>query len=211
MARSPTTQEDDQTSDILWLTQSLVGDLGRQGFRTTLKFHQAGGHLGGVETGSDGVCEDATGAQLDGEVLGQMDDGSLGGRVRKGGVLAEGADAQAGDTGGHDDATGVLDGGALLQQRGELLGGVEDALDVEVHDLAKGIVRVCVKGGAPCGTGVGEEDVDVVGGLGDLGDQTLDLRDLGGVGGDGDGDGARSFVGEGVEGRDGFFAGRCLS
>lgn len=45
----------------------------------------------------------------------------------------------------------------------------------------------------------------------DFCDETLDLGYLGGVGGDGNGDGARSFVGEGVEGGNRFFTGLCFS
>lgn len=49
---------------------------------------------------------------------------------------------------------------------------------------------------APGGAGVGEQDVDVVGGLGDLGHQPLDLGELGAVGGDGDGFCAGPLVGQ---------------
>lgn len=52
---------------------------------------------------------------------------------------------------------------------------------------------------APRRAGVGAEDVDAGGVLGNLGDEVADAGEGGEVGGDGDGDGAWGEVGEGVE------------
>jgi hypothetical protein len=68
-----------------------------------------------------------------------------------------------------------------------------------------------VKWGAPGGTGVGEEDVDVVGGLGDLADEVLDAGELGTIGWDAVGSGSWLETWEGVQGRDGLFAGLGLA
>lgn len=151
------------------------------------------------------------GPQLDGQVLGEVDRGRFGGRVGVRGVGPEGADADAGHARGDDDATGVLHAGAGPEEGLELLDGVEDALDVEVHDLLEGGVGVAFEGFAPGGAGVGEEDVDVRGGLGDLAGEPADFAGLGEVGGDGDGGGVGGFGGEGVEGGGGGGAGRGFS
>lgn len=60
---------------------------------------------------------------------------------------------------------------------------------------------------APCGAGVGEQDVDVCACLMDFGNEPLDLGDFGAVGWDGDCAGIRAQVREGVEGGGGFGAG----
>lgn len=64
---------------------------------------------------------------------------------------------------------------------------------------------------APGGTGIGEEDVDVVGCFRHFCQQMFYSLDLGGVGRDGNGLGARSLVREGIESGAGFFAGFGLA
>lgn len=64
-------------------------------------------------------------------------------------------------------------GGPCRQQGSEFLDGVEDALHIQVHDLAKLVLWVGIKFLPPCCTGVGEEDVEMGGGLGDLGDEPV--------------------------------------
>lgn len=64
---------------------------------------------------------------------------------------------------------------------------------------------------APCGAGVGEEDVDVVGVLLHLLDEVGDAGLGGAVGRHRDGLGAGGEVGEGVESGDGGFAGGGLA
>lgn len=64
-----------------------------------------------------------------------------------------------------------------------------------------------VEGLAPGGAGVGEQNVDVVCVLLDACEQRLNARDVGAVGGDGDGTGAGCEVGECVEGFGGCVAG----
>ena len=85
-----------------------------------------------------------------------------------------------------------------------LLNANEDALDVQVHDFRPSALGGLVERRAPRGAGVGEQDVDMVGMLGDFCDEALDFGGFGDVCGDGDG-----FAGEGkgVEGGAGFFAG----
>lgn len=59
---------------------------------------------------------------------------------------------------------------------------------------------------APGGARVREEDVDVVGGLGDFGHEPLDFGHFGAVGGDRDGFRSGCEVRERIEGRAGGFA-----
>lgn len=125
-----------------------------------------------------------------------MDDGGLGGGIRGDGVGAAVLDGEAADGGGGDDAGGGGDGGAGGEERGEsvgcacvglecrgrrlrkggwwddtvdvLLHAEEDGLDVEIHDLVPGFLVMLLKRRAPRCSGVREEDVDVVRGLGDF-------------------------------------------
>lgn len=77
-------------------------------------------------------------------------------------------------------------------------------LHIQIHDFLERTLGVLIKLLSPSRAGIGEEDVDVVGVLGDFGDEALDLACFGDV--RGDGDGFAFGVGQGVEGRDGFFA-----
>lgn len=60
---------------------------------------------------------------------------------------------------------------------------------------------------APGSAGIGEEDIDAVGGLAHLSHQPLELVDAGVIRRDGDGLRAGSLTREGVQGGDGFVAG----
>jgi hypothetical protein len=204
-------QKDHQPGDILGMTDPQIRRGLRQLLRPALQLHQPAGHLARVEARRDGVAEDVPRAKLDGQVLGQVDDGGLGGRVGVGGVVAEGADADPRHGRGHDDAGGIIDAGVASEQGLELLHGVEDALDVQIHDFLEGRVRVRFESLAPGRARVGEEDVDVVGRPGYLGRQAFDLRHLGRVGRDRDGGRARSFVWEIVERFGCFVAGTRLA
>jgi len=85
-----------------------------------------------------------------------------------------------------------------------LLSTEEDTLHVQVHDFVESVLRGRVEGCAPRGSGIGEQDVDVVGVLGHFGDQAFDFGRFGDVCWDGDG-----FAGERkrIESGAGFFAG----
>lgn len=63
----------------------------------------------------------------------------------------------------------------------------------------------------PSRPSVGKQHIDMIRRLANLRDEALELVDAGAVGGDGVGLGAGSFVGEGVEGLDGFVAGLRFS
>ncbi|POR35738.1 Uncharacterized protein TPAR_04058, partial [Tolypocladium paradoxum] len=147
---------------------------------------QAVGHLAREEARADGVDGDAPRAQLDGQVAAEVDDGRLAGRVAVRALLADGADAQPRDARRDDDPARLAIaavGSRLLQQRRELAHGVEDGLDVEVHDLGEGLVRVPVERLAPGGARVGEENVHPVRVLLHLGEQLQHALLVGRVGG----------------------------
>ena len=207
MPAGPPTQEHDQPSNILGLPDPPIRRLSRDILLAADHLHQPVSHLAGIEARGDSIAHDPPRPELDGEVLGEVDGGGLAGAVAVGGLGAEGADAEAGDGGGDEDARGVVDGRVLLEQRLELLHRVEDALDVQVHHLGEGGFWVRLEGFAPGGARIGEEDVDVGGGLGDFGDEAFDLGELRAVGGDGVGAGVGGFVGEGIEGGGRGFAG----
>ena len=77
-------------------------------------------------------------------------------------------------------------------------------LHIQIHDFLERTLGVLIELLSPGRAGVGEQDVDVVGVLGDFGDEALDFACFGNV--RGDGDGFAFGVGQGVERRDGFFA-----
>ena len=179
----------------------------RQDLHPALQLHQSARHLARIEARRDRIAHDPPRTQLHGQVIAQMYGRRFGGRVAVRGVLAEVSDTDPRDGGRDDDAGGVGDGAAFREQRREFLDRVEDGFYVQVHDLAKGGVRVGFEGRTPGGAGVGEEDVDVVGVFRDEGGESLDFGYFGEVSGDGDGFCAGALVGEGVEGCDGFVAG----
>lgn len=168
--------------------------------RTARQLQQPVGHLAREEARADGVDGDVSRAQLDSEVATQMDHGRLARRVAIRALLAQRADAQPGDRRRDDDAAGIRERGGLLEQRREEADGVEDGLDVQVHDLSEGGVAVRVESFAPCRARVGEQDIHVVGMLLDFVEQVLHPGFVGRVGGDGDGFGAWLEVRERVEG-----------
>lgn len=78
--------------------------------------------------------------------------------------------------------------GGFFQQRGEELGEREDALEVEGEEFGPGVVWVRVKGLAPGGAGVVDEDVEAVGlALGEGGGERFAGVEGLEVGGQGDG------------------------
>ena len=78
------------------------------------------------------------------------------------------------------------------------MNSVENALHVQVHHLGEHLLRVGIELLAPGGTGIGEEDIDVVGRLGNLGHQAIQLLHASAVGWHGDGLSAWPLVGQSV-------------
>ena len=64
---------------------------------------------------------------------------------------------------------------------------------------------------APCSSCIGEQDIDVIGVLADLLEEGLDAFNSSGIGGDGDGLGARLEVRKGVQRLDGLLTGLGLA
>jgi hypothetical protein len=89
-----------------------------------------------------------------------------------------------------------------------LLNEIKYALDVQIHHLGEGGWWVAVELFTPGGTGIGEENVDVVGRLAHLSHQAFQFGRLGAVGGHRDRLRTRALVGERIQCRSGFFA--CL-
>lgn len=116
MTPRPTRQKHHRPGNILRLAQPPTGILLRQRLLATRHLHQPIRHAAGEETRRNSIDQDASRAELDGEMLSQVNDGSFGGGVAERCVCAEGADADSGDGGGDYDAGGVLDAGALLEE-----------------------------------------------------------------------------------------------
>lgn len=147
-------------------------------------------------------------AKLNSQVLRQVDNRSLRSRVSERSVVTKRSNSDTSDRCSDDNLRWVVLGSLLLEQRCEFTDGVEDSLHIEVHNLGEMLILVLVKWCSPGCAGVGEQDVDVVGGLGDLLHQGTDAGDLGGVGWDGDGLCAWLETWEGVQCGAGLFAGR---
>ncbi len=209
MRAGPACEIDDRSSDVLWSPQLLERVGLRQLVGASRQLHEPVAHLGREEARADTVDSDMPGAQLDGEVSTQMKHRRLAGAVSVCSLAAHGADSQAGHARRDDDPRRVLDGAPLLQERQELADRVEDSSDVQVHHLGERTVGVGVDILAPGRAGVGQEDVDMVGVLLDIGEQLLHAGQVGAVGGDGDGTRTRREVGECVERLDCGLA-RCL-
>src|SRR5436305_14545177 len=135
MGCRPTGQKHHQPCDILWMADALVRRRLRYCFYATLHLHQPARHLARVESWRNRIARDESRAKLNGQVLRKVNGGGLGGRVSVRGIWAKGANAETSHGGGDDDARRVINCPALAEQRLELLYSVEDALDVQVHDL----------------------------------------------------------------------------
>lgn len=83
-------------------------------------------HLCRKKSRRDGVAEDMTRAEVDGEVLYEADDAVLGGGVRGYAVRAGAADSDASDGGSGDDAGGGRRGCVLGEEGCESGGGRKD-------------------------------------------------------------------------------------
>lgn len=140
-----------------------------------------------------------------------MNDGGLAGRVAVRALLAQSSDTETGDGSGDEHTTRVRGCGVLLQHWRELADGIEDSLDIEIHDLRKRSVGVCVKTLSPRSASVCEKDVDLVSILLDLCDQTLNPSIGGRIGGHRDGYRAGLEVRKGVESLDRLLASCCLA
>lgn len=203
----PGTQIHNHARNVLGPTQPQQRIHSRKLLLPPAQLQQPRAHLGREEARTDTVHGDMPRAQLDGQVAPQVNDAGLAGRVAKGAVLAQAADAEPGDAGGDEHAAGVVEGGARLQQRRKEAHGVEDGLDIQVEDFAKGAVWVGVEGLAPGGAGVGEQDVDVGRVLPHAVDEGLHALDGGAVGRYGDGLRAGRQARQAVERLHGFLAG----
>src|SRR5690554_4119301 len=112
--------------------------------RDTLKhllahhIQQAAGHFGGEEAGADAVHVDVVLAPFGSQGPGEVDVGTFGGVVGDS-VHAFGVTGQSGNGGGGDDLAGLAGNHAATAHfAGEEEGGV----DVQVHHLVPGFVRV---------------------------------------------------------------------
>jgi hypothetical protein len=62
--------------------------------------------------------------------------------------------------------------------------GVEHALDIQIHDLGKGLIRMGVEFLSPCSSGVGKQYVNMICCFGDFVDKMLNPGELRAIGGD---------------------------
>ncbi len=115
-------------------------------------------HLGLERPGCDGVDRDA-GREALGQVAGELMHGRLGGRV---GVGLERRHLDPVDGADVDHPGRRLLAACLLEQREHELRHVEDALHVEAEHPLEGGLVVVGQGGAPGGTRVVDQDVELV-------------------------------------------------
>lgn len=145
MTARPTRQKHHRPRNILGLAQPPTRIPLRQRLLPARHLHQPVRHPTREEARRDGVHEDPSGPELDGEVLGQMDDGGLGGRVAKCRICAEGTDADASYGGGDYYAGGVLDRGALLEEGRESVLWWGELVGCSVVRLYCLLERICLQ------------------------------------------------------------------
>jgi hypothetical protein len=105
----------------------------------------------------------------------------------------------------HDPWVGCL--GRLSRDTGDVQPNCpKNTFDVQIHHFRKRFIRMRVKLLPPRRTRIGEQDIHMVRRLAHFRHQTLDIRDLGAVGGNRDGNSARNFRWESVQGFAGGFA-----
>lgn len=92
-----------------------------------------------------------------------------------------------------------------------LLDGIENALNVEIHHLGEHLLGVGIELLAPSGTGISEENIDVISRLRDFSNQAIEVLHARAICGHGDGLSARPLVGKSIQGCDGFIAGSLLA
>ncbi len=163
--------------DVLARAETSERNLAENGFFHILR--QDIGHVGGDESGGDGVHRDAAGGGLAGDGFGEPDEAGL-----AGGVVGLSGIAHEPDNAAHiDDASG-----ALLEHRAqEPLDEMECAVEIGVDD------GVPIRGGhshgqaVPGDAGVVDENVHPAEIFEDARAQRGDLRRIGDVGGVGEG------------------------
>jgi hypothetical protein len=82
----------------------------------------------------------------------------LAGTICKG---LERGDTEAVNAANVDDARRVIRSSRLLQERSHKLGEIEDTVKVEGQDAGEGFGGILVVGGAPVGTGVVDQDIEL--------------------------------------------------
>ena len=193
MTRSPRSEENHQTSNVLGLSETTVWRELLQMLYTTLCLNKSSSHLRGKESRCNSISQDMTRPKLDSQVLRQMDSSRLGSRVRRRCVLADCANANTRHRGSDNDTGWICDGCLCCEEWGEpspmlesrlilvptrlvsniLLDRVEHTLDIQIHNLRKHLLGVGVKLLAPCCAGIGEENINMVCGLAYLGDKSV--------------------------------------
>jgi hypothetical protein len=114
-----TAQVHDRSSDILRSANTSIWTFLTQCFFTALLVYQVLRHFRHEEPRCNAVHQDVSGAQLDGEIAGEVEDGGFRCGV---GVCAHGADrtdAQTSDAAGDYDAGGIFLGGMCGEERCE--------------------------------------------------------------------------------------------
>lgn len=139
-----------------------------------------------------------TWAEFHGKIATKVDDGSLARGVAVRALLADGANSEAGDGGGDEHAAGVFEGIGLLQERRKEADGVEDGLDVQIHDLCKRRISMGIETLSPRRARIRKQDIYMIRMLLDLLQQALHALFCGRIRGGGDGSGAGLEVGKGI-------------
>lgn len=119
-------EEDHQGRDVLGTADAAVRGGVDHTLHAALGLHPVARHLGRVEAGGDNVGHDPPRPQFQGQVLGQVGHGSLGGGVRIHAHGTGGTDLHGSHGGGNHYVGRVGGGGPLSEERFEFLHGVED-------------------------------------------------------------------------------------
>jgi len=136
---------------------------------STGRSQQPARHLGRKEARRNSVNKYMSGAQLNRQIARKMQHRRLTRRIAKRRVrITHTPNANPCHRACNKHPGRILKRSTRLQQRRKPLNRIEDSLHVEVHDFCKGRIRVGVEAFAPCSTGVGKQDVNVVSVLADF-------------------------------------------
>lgn len=186
MTRSSTSQEYNKRSDILGFSQLAIWCLCSHCLDTSLHFYETICHLRRVKARCNSVSKYMPWSKSDGKVLCQVYGGGFRCRIAKSGIVTHGTYANPSNGGRDYHTRSRFDGCRLFQQWRKsvvrmlvfslfplgnvdaLLHSVKDTLNIQIHHLLEGVLRVCIELLTPGSSGIGKEDINMVCCLADL-------------------------------------------
>jgi len=199
MRASPTRQVHNHARNIFGHTQSLHRVRPRNRFHATRLLQQSIAHLAREEARTNAIDGNMPWAQLHRQILPQMQYCRLARAIPIRAILTHCTNTNSRHARRDNHPARIRQRRSHSQQAHTLPNQIEHAPHIQVHDLGKRLVRMSIKGGAPGCASIGEQNVYMASMLLHLGDKVLHAGEGSTVRGDGDGNGIKGTVGEGIE------------